>query len=203
MASCIKLSFVGRGPELEQLVLTQFIANDTVAPDLAISADNAHICFQTYMLPLMPFMCGTANYTHVKTVMTEVSNTVDPNTVDDFTDSGVVNSGISAPANIALAAVLQKRTLLAGRKGRGRIFIPFPAASYFSINGVADYSTYGALSDITDAWAAPVEFTLDEGPADFVPVIFHRGLFTWTPIVSCAFSPLMGVQRRRRVGIGA
>lgn len=203
MPSILKATFIGHGPDLEQLVLTHFFANDSVAENDFVSTGNAHLLFTYLMGPLLPFMNGTASYTHDRTVLTEVSNVVGPLVVEDFTDAGVQNSGVSAPANIALAAVMQKRTLLAGRKGRGRLFIPFAAASMFSINGVADFSGYGALSDITDAWSAGYNLTGVEGTATFQPAIFHRGLFTWTQIVSCAFSTKMGVQRRRRVGIGA
>ncbi len=197
------VSFVGHGPDLEQLVMTAHLAVADADLGTACTGANAHTIFTTLMGPLLPFMNGTASYTHDKTLLRIVAGTSIGTSFEHIGDAGTTNSGVSAPANIALAAVMQRRAVSGGRRGNGRIFIPFAAASQFSINGVADFSGYGALSDITTAWSSNIVLAGLEGDITASPIIWHRGTTTGELVDTCAFSTRMGVQRRRRAGRGA
>ncbi len=107
-----------------------------------------------------------------------------------------INDGGSAggdplPQNCCM--LVKKLTGLAGREGRGRMFIPFIGAGAVGPTGVIDsgsLSTYGgAASDWYDALS---------GIADVDGLfLFHNSATAPTPIESFAVDRMIATQRRR------
>ena len=203
-SSVVSVAFVGMGPDRQQLVLTAHVGTqDGVSGSEVCCTANVGTLFDYLMGPILPFMQGLESYTHVKSVARVVAGTGLGAVIEDFTDAGTHNSGTGGPANLALAALMTKHSAMGGRKGYGRLFIPFAPDNCFSVNGVQNFATYGAIGDITGAWTNAISLEGTEASFNVDQIIWHRGTATGEIVTSCTFGTLMGVQRRRRVGIGA
>lgn len=97
-----------------------------------------------------------------------------------------------------VSAVITKRTLLAGKKNRGRIYVPAVPVD-FEINSkitLGAFGTYQALSAVLAS-----QFTTS-GAVLFEPCVYHRSTKTSDPITSCLARDNLRTQRRRGVGVG-
>lgn len=112
---------------------------------------------------------------------------------DARTDSADTNVGVAAgsalPADVAL--VISLRTALANRRGRGRFYLPQPAASQVTTAGrvLADFITDLGAS-LTAAWGG-------YNTASDFPVVYSRASRNFTPITSFDIGNLYDTQRRR------
>lgn len=100
-----------------------------------------------------------------------------------------VAAGNALPADVAL--VVSCRTGLANRRGRGRFYLPQPAASQLTVNGrvLADFITDVSAS-LQAAWDT-------YNTATDIPVVYSRtGKFT-TPMTSFDIGNLYDTQRGR------
>ena len=202
-ASIVAVTFQGHAPDLQEIVMTAHLSNVTQDLAAALDATNGHAAFTALMGPLLPFMQGSESYTHVQTILRDVTPGGSGNVFNDVTDAGVFNSGVGSPMTCALAALMRKHSAFGGRKGRGRLFVPFFPVNMCSINGHMNYSTYGAMEDITDAWSTDFSWTGPEGTYPAANIIWHRGTNTGEIVTSCSFSDLVAIQGRRRIGVGA
>lgn len=100
-----------------------------------------------------------------------------------------VAAGSALPADVAL--VVSLRTGLANRRGRGRFYLPQPAASQVTTNGrvLADFITDLGAS-LNAAWDA-------YNTATDVPVVYSRAARDTNVIVSFDIGDLYDTQRRR------
>lgn len=119
--------------------------------------------------------------------------------------SGLPGSSAGSEGNIERAIVFRKLTGRAGRKERGRIFLPQPCRLTFHETGI--YNAGGPDAAAITAFAAAMLASVDTGAVEvgtsFDLVIFHRSSVTYTLVEDVKVSNLVGVQRRRRIGIGA
>jgi hypothetical protein len=124
--------------------------------------------------------------------------------------AGVVSVEDAGPGSIpgnalptAVAAVIQKRTAFAGRRYRGRMYVPGIPASYendssLSAEGVtAMEQLANNLDQIFVATAAAVAFT-------FEPILLHRDVQGgYTLVTGHGVDSVLRTQRRRQVGKGS
>lgn len=105
-------------------------------------------------------------------------------------------TGDSLPTTVA--AVAKFSTGFAGRAKRGRIYFPGIAEA----STLASFMTSGALvnfNQVASSLAAP----FNAGSARFDPVVYNRTTHVSTLITGFVLRPLLGNQRRRRVGRGS
>lgn len=100
-----------------------------------------------------------------------------------------VAAGNALPADVAL--VVSLRTGLANRRGRGRFYLPQPAASQLTTNGrvLADFITDLSAS-LDAAWTT-------YNTATDIPVVYSRTARATQPIVSFDIGNLYDTQRGR------
>lgn len=107
-------------------------------------------------------------------------------------------AGDNLPATVSL--VLTKLTALAGRANRGRFYAP----------GIAELHSSGGLLNAAGvvAWD-PVRLILDDslitalGNGILAPIVYHRLTGLGEDILSARLNPILGNQRKRRIGVGA
>jgi len=102
----------------------------------------------------------------------------------------------SLPSSVA--SVIRKRTALAGRKFRGRTYIP-GVPSAVEVDSQLTAAGLTALQTLATQMAG----TVGIGAWDFAPVIFHRATGTSTLITACVATAVLRNQRRRQIGKGA
>lgn len=99
-------------------------------------------------------------------------------------------AGDALPAEVAL--VVSLRTPLANRSGRGRFYLPQPAASTLAVDGTLDPAVQGSLADaLAAAWAA-------SNGAGENPVVYSRTNRTVQAITSFDVGDVFDVQTRRQ-----
>jgi len=114
----------------------------------------------------------------------------------DVSLTGVGTAGASGlPKQVA--GLLRKGTDRPGVQGRGRVYIPFPAASDNSTSQapIAGYVT--RLNTLGTALAAVVIVGTAPDTATLKPVIWDREHFQSTDVASLIGQPYWGTQRRR------
>lgn len=129
-------------------------------------------------------------------VMTEVSTAeLDSSTggqltrvIDDVSRPGV---DVGAMLPFQCAPAVSFRTAFATRWGRGRLYLPPPAASVLSAGRLSE----SAQSVILTAFSALFDGLQADG---LTPVIWSRTRLTSTPIVSIDVGDVIDTQRRRR-----
>lgn len=98
--------------------------------------------------------------------------------------------GDAMPAEVAL--VVSLRTPLANRRGRGRFYLPQPAASTLAVDGRLDPAQQATLADsLAAAWAAA-------NGAGEVPVVYSRTGREVQAITSFDVGDVFDVQTRRQ-----
>lgn len=99
-------------------------------------------------------------------------------------------AGDALPAEVAL--VVSLRTPLANRRGRGRFYLPQPAASTLAADGTLDPAVQGSLADaLAAAWAAA-------NGAGENPVVYSRTSRAVQAITSFDVGDVFDVQTRRQ-----
>jgi hypothetical protein len=97
------------------------------------------------------------------------------------------------------SAVVAKRTSVAGRRGRGRLFHPFLLINMMSIDGQLLNSPANAITAAYNTAMIGVGVGGPPNTATVVPVLLHRDPLplTFDPITDYLCSPLIGTQKRR------
>lgn len=107
----------------------------------------------------------------------------------------------AAPPNVA--PTITKQTAKAGRKWRGRVFLP-GTPQLAIVNGQLTAAQTAALQNIATNMAAPLTLS---GAAIGFPVVLSyskTAVNTWSaePIVACRANSIIRNQRRRQIGVG-
>ena len=107
-------------------------------------------------------------------------------------------TGGSDPMPKQVSGVITLRTLLAGRRNRGRVFVPFPSEQSNTLEGVPT-GLYGlSLIILGDFLIQPVNIVGLPGSATYTPVLNHRTPpFGQEILVSRVARGIWGTQRRR------
>jgi len=148
------LSLVG---DSEPMAVTIGILNDidSFETDAGAQAacDQMHAAFGSEIMDLVPNV-----YTHTQTELfyrRESETSSDPTHVAVSSGSTVGGaSGAPLPQNCAL--LVHKRTSVAGRRGRGRCYIPGPEEGQVSAAGVVLNVVVADWQDHLDAWLAAI-----------------------------------------------
>lgn len=116
--------------------------------------------------------------------------------VDDFTAVGAGNvPGGSLPTSMAV--VISKKTALAGRKYRGRVYLAGVSTAHES-DSTLNVGGVGLFLNVANA----MDNSLVEGTHAFTPVVYHRGDGTTTDVTQCLVREILRNQRRRQVAKG-
>lgn len=120
-----------------------------------------------------------------------------PTDVGPSAEVGYSNAGnVATPAGAAAPAFLiHKNTLMGGRAGKGRMFVPGVPEASVDVGGVLQS---GLATGLTTAFG---EFLVDLATQGADPVLLHgptSPITTPTPITSMTCDPVVGTQRRRQ-----
>lgn len=125
--------------------------------------------------------------------------------------SGATATGVSSGAAVAgsgvrsnppqSALVVSLRTALAGRKGRGRVYLPIGVMSY-NTNGTIG-STLSGLATNFAAFLTNVSSGIALAVQGVTPIVVGLTVPTGSTITSVAIDNVMDTQRRRRDKIAA
>jgi hypothetical protein len=192
------------GPANEELVnvlhyrQTGYAGNFTLLemPNLASSIDAV-------LAPAMiPVLSSDSTYaeTRVK-ILTGASAGFNARNVNHAGSGG---TSADNAGSIERALVIRKLTGIATRRARGRLFFPKPGSSTYDTDGryVPACVDAAAQATLVGVIGNPIDCTSAHALAFASPVIFHRGTVTYTDILTCTISVLVGTQRRRRIGVG-
>lgn len=114
-------------------------------------------------------------------------------------DDGAGTAGATL-LNSQASGLIKLTTGLAGRKNRGRVYVPFPAAGDDALTGVPITSYVTRLNTLANAFLATYTVTSTIVPGNIwvlSPVLWHRSTHTFTPLVSYVSRLGWATQRRR------
>lgn len=195
----VRLEF--KGPSGEQLVnvrhYNESTAGDFTLPSLITFAGQCSTNLANNALTLMP-----ATVQGVKVTCTVLTGGAAGLQYVDPTISGVTGSSAGTQGSIERAIVYSLRSILAGRSERGRLYQAMPCRESFTTEGV--YVPTNPDNVAQAAYATQLSQPLDgKALGDMIPSIYHRIGGLATTVVTCRISPGVGIQRRRRFGVGA
>lgn len=201
----LQVTLRGLGPDSEELIsVLYYVLSDGGGTVDAAVMDTISDAFDTALAPkVLPPMSGNCRYgnTYVKIwtgADTGFESTNSAHSLAFGTAAGDVG-------NVERCAVIRKTTGLAGRRNRGRTFAWCPPRDMFFPGG--DYNPANAADADIQALAVALSTRIDVlvGAVtwSFDPVVWHRSLVTFTYITGAAVSAVAGIQRRRRIGVGA
>lgn len=103
------------------------------------------------------------------------------------------------PGLVAVAVLINKRTGLLGRKGRGRMFIPgLLGEPDIDVDGILPPSTLAIYDDLAGAWLAAMQAGDDDWDTAPNPVVLHSDAsLAPAAITSMVTSPKVGILRKR------
>jgi hypothetical protein len=180
-----EVSFVWVGTGLPTGAMCSFgIENDTDAPAATI-ADVARTHYDTHIQPVCP----------VDITLLEVQAKKGPNATgaDATLNAGLVGGGDITPVIPNMAALVKKNTNLGGRRGRGRMYLPFVTEGMHTSGGVLDPAAVTNLTDQMEDFRNAMETSA-------LPlVLLHADQINFAPttITSLAAQGVAATQRRR------
>jgi len=162
-----------------------------------VAATDAQLAARMDLLfgPLMtPLMCSAASYRGIGVQRVNPG----PPTVEVYANAEEGDGEVAGdPLPKQTCGIITKRTPLAGRRFRGRMYVPFPseASNDTDANPVAGYlaalaALAGQVADIVLVGTLP-------STSSMTPVIYHRSTQTTTDLVSCSVNDRWATQRRR------
>lgn len=105
-----------------------------------------------------------------------------------------------ASASPSVSVLVEKRTARGGRRGRGRMFVPWAC----SVGSASDTDEAGKLSSAAiTAWVGTLATIMSNFAADATPLVILHNTGDTTPgapdpIISLGVDPVVGLQRRRQ-----
>lgn len=96
-----------------------------------------------------------------------------------------------------VAAVLSKRTNVASKSTRGRIYVAFPDEDANEINGTPSAAYLGLLAAVANLADDTLTIGAGVNTVTMQPVVYSRKLGTAQPIVVVTVNPRWATQRRR------
>jgi len=113
-----------------------------------------------------------------------------------FPDTGTGTGGAS-PLPTQDSGIIKKLTGFAGRKERGRVYVPFPSTSHLFTNNTPTAAYVTALNALANQILAAQTIVGAGGTADIRPIVFHRSTNTGTFITTWQGQKHFATQRRR------
>jgi hypothetical protein len=178
----------------EPIVVTCGHEIDTASGASAASSANA--LFDNFADTILPNM----NAQYVLEYVATYAGNDGPTIVTISTVDPVPGGGSAAIVPQNTAYLIRKRTDLAGRRGRGRMYLPSVAEQNVDAVGIVAPSTVTSLQAAFDAWM--LELTDTIGNELYPPVILHRSEGIGeepppTPVVTFVVENRVATQRRR------
>lgn len=113
-----------------------------------IDADNLAQSFSGLLAPLYKaLLANTAKFLGVKAQCYDPFSGI-PGSSQSGSDFGTAGANALPPFT---AGLIQKRTAAGGRRGRGRMYVPFPSTTDNNANGEPTTGYLGRLGDLSDA----------------------------------------------------
>lgn len=171
----------------------------TIGLDLGVAGASqiADLAFQAFALEVMP---GVSNQLTLERATAYVGQDGAPPDVYDSTLTQVVGAGASGmlPQNCAL--LVRKRTDLAGRRGRGRMYVPGLDETGVTANGTLTAGTLAAWQALFTGFYERLTDGVDQAATP--PVVLHRSEGIGpeplpTPITTLLVDGRIATQRRR------
>lgn len=150
---------------------------------------------------LQPMICTSwvAQYLLVE----GVAGAVDGQTGVSFSNASLPGSNTFPQGPVERCCLIQKHTGTANRHGGGRIFTPAPPLNMYNHVGHVDpFDPTGALSAAYAVAAEMINPYTDALGSIWKPCLFDRVHATALDLIGCTVRDLVGIQRRRRIGIG-
>jgi hypothetical protein len=186
--------YVGQQQQLAINRLQYLIASVT-GP--AQGADVFALAFFNYISPFLhPCMTSLAEFINVGVRRLVPA----PVTVEQLASppAPVAGSGGTSPLPGQVAGLLTKRTGLAGRKNRGRIYVPFPDQVHVNFNTNFPIAAYLAdLNTLALQLKSPITFIAAGTTYTCDLQLYHRATKTFTPTSDVISRPRFATQRRR------
>ena len=101
------------------------------------------------------------------------------------------------PLPTQTSGIISLYTNLAGRSGRGRVYVPFPSTNNLDANGHPDILYGPPLSNLAAYLIAGQTVPTLGGSANLVPVIYHRSTGGTTDLTMSVIHNKWATQRRR------
>jgi hypothetical protein len=149
--------------------------------------------FQALMLPMID---STSSFRGmgVREILAPVVGSPSP----AYDNSAVaVGTGVGKPMPGQVSGLIKISTAVGGRKGRGRLYIPFPAVTFGDDTDQPTAAYLVLLNALATQVLAPIVVIGGTGTAAFGLVLYHRTTGLTSPVVSTAGSPRWATQRRR------
>lgn len=166
-------------------------------PDVNITLDEVAQAFDVELAPKMKAVIA-ANATYYGTRAQIIHPT--PVSVAFVSATavgpGTLGNGNAMPTQVS--GVATKLTDVAGRKYRGRMYLPFPGE--IDDDGTTSTPTAGYVTDaeaVASFLLDPVAGIVGLGAVELTPIIWHRSTSTWNEITSWRVNDKWGTQRRR------
>lgn len=117
---------------------------------------------------------------------------------------GTSGNSSGTTGGIERALVVRKHTGVAGRRNQGRNFFCMPCFEMFDAEGnyVLSNPDAAAVAALITALLQTVNSTIGGASGSWNMCIWHPAILTYTVVLSATVSSLVGVQRRRRIGVG-
>lgn len=198
----IRLVLKGFGPQAEEMINTLFYRQTSGIIDLA--ASTALLWTSQWIFDhLTDYLnCIGTDYTFDSVTLHGLNGGIATLAVDDFSATGAPGSGSGVSGSFERSAVIRKRTGTGGRHGHGRLFLPMTPNGNFFTDGLINPAgpDLGAFGTFASEMLLPVTSILFDS---WAPVLVDRNTISTLFLTSTDVAPLVGVQRRRRFGIGA
>ncbi len=123
-----------------------------------------------------------------------------PVKLDSEASTGGAGAGAAGAQSLPTqtCGILTKVTGIAGRKFRGRMYVPFPCEGDNGEDGIPEATYTGHMGDLGDAMlGALLAGTGGVNSVNLVPIIYHRATHTFNYLVGYIVRPKWGTQRRR------
>lgn len=160
------------------------------------AANDLHTLFGIYIMGRT-----ITDYT-LESVTLYVGQDGGPPAIYESTEAPIVGGATQQALPQNCAWLIRKRTGAAGRRGRGRMYIPGPHELQVSNTGVLSTLYRGDLQTEVNGWHAELLTGLTGGVGPLPPVVLHRseGIGTEpppTPVTAFEVDEKIATQRRR------
>lgn len=141
--------------------------------------------------------CVTADATYEGCTLQRIFPTVAP-VVTNVLGSAAGDGG-ATPTGRQLSGIITKRTVIAGRRGRGRIYVPFPAADTVTDDTGMPTAAYVALlQELADEMEDEQTVSVGADTLGFKPCVYNRDDPAASPLITtCLARSKFATQRRR------
>lgn len=199
-----RFTLQGMGPSSEEIISVLHYMEDSASPTPPLGVqsivDGLAAALVTDYLLMIP-----AQYTYVKASVTGVSGPIIDLQAESHAHGGSVGLFFDDALTIERCGVLQKHTAVATRSGRGRMFVPMAPSSGFNMDGSwsQPYATNPYKMALDSFGALMIEERDLLVGVTLRPCLFNFASGLHPLLTGYGIGQLVGMQRRRRFGVGS